>query len=109
MIVVLLLAPRAFGLGLANRPPPVPLLAVLEVPVIGFPFGGLAQKMASHLQFARAEFAIYLLACGPSRRRSPPGGWGERSRAVTAVLPAGFLIIPVMVIRVQQVWAGLLG
>src|SRR6266540_2130660 len=36
-------------------------------------------------------------------------GWGERSRAGTAVVAVGFLIMPVMVIRVQQVWAGPVG
>jgi DNA-binding LytR/AlgR family response regulator len=32
--------------------------------------------------------------------------WGERSRAAAAVIALAFLITPVMVLRVKQVWAG---
>jgi len=89
-IVALLLAAWALGLVLANRPPGVPLLAggaVLEALLIGFLVGGLVQMAGSQRHFTR----------------------GERTRAGTAVIAAGFLIMPVMVIRVQQVWAGPVG
>ena len=56
----------------------------------------------------RAEFVIYLLAC-VAVPAAAAWGWGERGRAGTAVLAVGFLIMPVMVIRVQQVWAGPVG
>jgi hypothetical protein len=112
MIVALLLAAWAFGLVLANRPPGVPILAggaVLEALLVGFLVGGIAQMVASHRHFARAEFVIYLLACVAIPPAATAWGWGERSRAGTAVLAVGFLIMPVMVIRVQQVWAGPIG
>jgi len=112
MAVALLLAAWAFGLVLANRPPGVPLLAggaVLEALLIGFLIGGIAQMIGSHREFARAEFVIYLLACVAIPPAAAGWGWGERSRAGTAVLAVGFLIMPVMVIRVQQVWAGPVG
>ena len=112
MAVALLLAAWAFGLVLANRPPGAPLLAggaVLEALLIGFLIGGIAQMIGSHREFARAEFVIYLLACVAIPPAAAWWGWGERSRAGTAVLAVGFLIMPVMVIRVQQVWAGPVG
>ncbi len=112
MAVALLLAAWAFGFVLANRPPGVPLLvggAVLEALLIGFLIGGITQMTGSHRQFARAEFVIYLLACVAIPPAAAAWGWGERSRAGTAVLAVAFLIMPVMVIRVQQVWAGPVG
>jgi hypothetical protein len=112
MAVALLLAAWAFGLVVANRKPGALLLAggaVLEALLIGFLVGGIVQMAASHRHFARAEFVIYLLACVAIPPVAAAWGWGERSRAGTAVIAVGFLIMPVMVIRVQQVWAGPLG
>ena len=112
MIVALVLAAWAFGLVLANRPLGRPLLAggaVLEALLAGFLIGGIAQMAGSHRVFARAEFVMYLLACVAIPPAAAAWGWGERSRAGTAVLAVAFLITPVMVIRVQQVWAGPLG
>jgi hypothetical protein len=112
MVVALVLAAWAFGLVLANRPPAVRLLAggaVLEALLIGFLIGGIAQMAGSHRHFARAEFVGYLLACVAIPPAAAVWGWGERSRAGTAVLAVAFLIMPVMVIRVQQVWAGPVG
>jgi hypothetical protein len=110
MIVALALAAWAFVLVIANRPPAVSLLAggaVLEVLLIGFLIGGIVQMAGSHRHFARAEFVLYLLACVAIPPIAAAWAWGERSRAGTAVLAAGFLIMPVMVIRVHQVWAGI--
>ena len=112
MAVALLLAALAFGLVLANRPPGALLLAggaVLEALLIGFLIGGLAQMAGSHREFARAEIVMYLVACVAIPPAAAAWGWEERSRAGTAVLALAFLIMPVMVIRVQQVWAGPLG
>ena len=109
MAVALVLAAWAFGLVVANRRPGVLLLAagaVLEALLIGFLIGGIAQMAGSHREFARAEFVIYLLACVAIPPAAAAWGWGERSRAGTAVSAFAFLIMPVMVIRVQQVWAG---
>jgi hypothetical protein len=112
MAVALVLAAWTFGLVVANRPPGVPLLAggaVLEVLLVGFLVGGIAQMIGSHRHFARAEFVIYLLACMAIPPAAAAWGWGERGRAGTAVIAFAFLIMPVMVIRVQQVWAGPVG
>ena len=112
MAVALVLAAWSLGLVLANRLPGAPLLAggaVLEALLVGFLIGGIAQMIGSHRHFARAEFVIYLLACVAIPPIAAAWGWGERSRAGTAVLAIGFLIMPIMVIRVQQVWAGPVG
>ena len=110
--VALLLAAWAFGLVVVNRQPRIALLAgaaVLEALLIGFLVGGIAQMLGSHRVFARAEFVIYLLACVAIPPAAAAWGLGERGRAGTAVLAAAFLIMPVMVLRVQQVWAGPVG
>ena len=112
MAVALVLAAWAFGLVLANRRVGLPLLAggaVLEALLIGLLVGGIVQMIGSHREFARAEFVIYLVACVAILPAAAAWGLGERSRAGTAVLALGFLIMPVMVIRVQQVWAGPVG
>ncbi len=112
MIVALVLAAWAFGLVLANRPPGAPLLvggAVLELLLIGFLIGGIVQMVGSHREFARIEFVGYLLASVAIPPAVALWAWGERTRAGTAVLAVGFLVMPVMVLRVQQVWAGPLG
>jgi len=112
MVVALVLAVWAFGLVLANRPPGVLLLAggmLLEALLIGFLIGGIVQMVGSHRAVARAEFVGYLLACVAIPPAAAAWAWGERSRAGTAVLAVGFLIMPVMVIRVQQVWVGPVG
>jgi hypothetical protein len=110
--VALLLAVWASGLVVAKRQPTTGLLAggaVLEALLVGFLIGGIVQMIGSHREFARAEFVIYLLACVAIPPTAAAWGRGERGRAGTAVLAAGFLIMPVMVLRVQQVWAGPVG
>jgi hypothetical protein len=110
--VALALAAWAFGLVIANRPPGIAILAggaVLEVLLIGFFIGGIVQMAGSSRHFAHAEFVGYLLACVAIPPAAAAWGWGERNRAGTAVLAVAFLIMPVMVIRVQQVWAGPIG
>jgi hypothetical protein len=111
-VVALLLAVWASGLVVANRRPGTALLAggaVLEALLIGFLVGGIAQMIESRRVFARAEFVIYLVACVAIPPAAAAWGRGERGRAGTAVLAFGFLIMPVMVLRVQQVWAGPVG
>ena len=110
--VALVLAAWAFGLVVANRPPGAALLAggaALEALLFGFLIGGIVQMIGSHRVFARAEFVIYLLACVAIPPAAAAWGLGERGRAGTAVVAAGFLIMPVMMLRVQQVWAGPVG
>ena len=112
VVVSLLLAGWTFGLVVANRPPAVSLLvgaAVLEAMMFGFLIGGLVQMIGSTREFARAEFVGYLVACVAILPAAVVWGWEEKSRSGTAVLAVAFLIMPVMVYRVQQIWAGPVG
>ncbi|MDQ1536925.1 MAG: hypothetical protein QOE58_1318, partial [Actinomycetota bacterium] len=71
--------------------------------------GGVVQMVASDRQFARLEFVGYLLGCLAIPPLAFYWGWGEKSRSGTVVIALGFLITPIMVLRVQQVWAGSVG
>jgi len=112
IVVALLLAAWALVLATANRPPGFPLLgagAVLEVLLVGFAAGGFVQMAATDRVFARAVFVGYLLGCLAIPPIAAAWAWEEKSRAGTVVFALGFLLTPVMVVRVQQVWAGPVG
>jgi hypothetical protein len=112
VIVSLLLGLWALWLVVTDRPPSVPLVAggaVLELLLLGFLVGGVVQMARSDHQFARVEFVGYLVACLLIPPAAVAWGWGEKSRSGTAVIAVGFLIMPVLVLRVQQVWAGPVG
>lgn len=99
-------------LVIANRPPGRAALiaaALLELLLIGFLVGGIVQMLGTDRDFARWEFVLYLLACAAV---VPLAAWwvrDERSRAAAGVLAVVYLVLPVMVVRVQQVWAGPVG
>jgi hypothetical protein len=110
--VALLFAAWALICAASNRRPTLLLLAAgvaLELLLLGFVVGGVVQMAESARQLARAEFVGYLLAC----LAIPPLAFywasGEKSRSGTLVIALAFLITPVMVLRVQQVWAGSVG
>ena len=111
-IVALLFAAWALVLAAANRHPRTPLLAagaVLEALLVVFAIGGVVQMVGSAHDFARAEFVGYLLGCLAIPPLAFSWAWGEKSRAGAFVIALGFLITPVMILRVQQVWAGPFG
>jgi hypothetical protein len=62
--------------------------------------------LTSDRDFARLEFVGYLLL-SPT---IPVGAWwwvrGDTSRAASAILLVVALVMPVLVVRIQQVWAG---
>lgn len=109
MVVALVLAVWALVLAALNRRPGVALLigaAVLEAMLVVFLIGGIVQMVGSDRSFARAEFVVYLLGTLAIPLLAYLWAWGERSRTGPLVIALAFLITPVMVIRVQQVWAG---
>jgi DNA-binding LytR/AlgR family response regulator len=111
-VVALLFAATALILAAANRHPGVPLLAagaLLEALLVVFAIGGVVQMIGSGHDFARAEFVGYLLGCVAIPPMAFIWAWGEKSRAGAFVVALAFLITPVMILRVQQVWAGPLG
>jgi hypothetical protein len=109
IVVSLLLFAWAVVLVIVNRPPGRLLIggaAVLEVMLIAFAVGGIVQMVGTDRGFARLEFVGYLLAVAAV---VPAAVWwirGEESRAGSAVLAVVFGLMPVLVVRVQQVWEG---
>lgn len=108
IVVSLLLAAWSVVLLLVNRPGGRPLLAgmaLLELTAIAYAVLGVAQ-LFSDRSFDKATFVGYLLALVAI----PPGAawwsWGERSRAATGVLLVVFLVVPFLVLRLQQIWSG---
>lgn len=73
---------------------------------IAFAIGGIAQMVGSDREFARLEFVGYLVLSP----LIPLGAWwwvrGDTTRAASAILLVVALVMPVLVIRIQQVWAG---
>ena len=112
IVVSLLLAAWAVVLLIVNRPPGRALwaaLGVLELLLVAFLIGGVVQMLGSDREFARLEFVLYLLGCAAV---VPLAGWwvkDEKSRAAAVVLAVVLLVLPVMIVRVQQVWAGPVG
>jgi RsiW-degrading membrane proteinase PrsW (M82 family) len=111
-VVALLLAAWALISAALNRPRGLALLAgglALEVLLLVFAIGGVVQMARSDRTFARAEFVGYLLGLLAIPPFAFYWSWGEKSRSGTMVIALAFLITPVMVLRVQQVWAGSVG
>ena len=109
MVVSLLLGMWSVVQLVQGRPPGRVLLVgslVVEVMLIVFLVGGIVQMIATDRELARVEFIIYLLAMAALL---PIAIWwtsGENSRAAAGVLAVVFFLLPILVIRVQQVWAG---
>lgn len=109
IVVSLLLALWAAVLVIMNRPPGRALwigLGALEVLLIGFLVGGVVQMLGTDRDLPRLEFVLYLLGCAAI---VPLAGWwvrDEKSRAAAGVLTVVLVVLPVMIVRVQQVWAG---
>lgn len=68
--------------------------------------GGIIQMFGTDREFARAEFVGYLLLSP----LIPLGAWwwskNDETRAGSGVLLVVGLVMPVLVVRIQQVWAG---
>ena len=112
IVVALIFAALALILAALDRPAGLGVLAggaVLEALLMIFAVGGVVQMVGSGHDFARAEFVGYLLGALVIPPLAFYWARGERSRSGTLVIALAFLITPVMVLRVQQVWAGSVG
>jgi hypothetical protein len=111
-VVSLLFAGWALICAATNRRPTLLLFAaavLLEALLLGFAVGGVVQMAGTARHFARPEFVGYLLGALVIPPLAFYWARGERSRSGTLVIALAFLITPVMVLRVQQVWAGSVG
>lgn len=81
-------------------------MLVITALFVIFAIGGITQMVMSDRDFARLEFVGYLLLSP----LIPVGAWwwvrGDTTRAGSAILLVVALVMPVLVIRIQQVWAG---
>jgi hypothetical protein len=95
-----------------NRPPGRFLFAgslLLEVLLLAYLVVGIVAVLTADREVAGVELLIYLLAMVALL---PLAIWwtsGESGRAAAGVLAVVFLLMPVLVVRVQQVWAGVSG
>ena len=68
--------------------------------------GGIVQMLGSDREFARLEFVGYLILAP----LIPLGSWwwtkGDTTRIGSAIVLIVGLVMPVLVLRIQQVWAG---
>lgn len=80
--------------------------AVLECLLVVLLVVGVSAMLATNRDLERATFVAYLVGLLVVPPVAVAWSRGERSRYGTGVLLAGLLIVPVMVFRVQQVWAG---
>ena len=109
IVVALILGVWALVLAAMNKLPNVPLLvgaALLELMLLIFVIGGIVQMIQTDHSFSKLEFLAYLLGCLVIPPLGIAWSWGEKSRSGMVVIAIAFLIMPIMIVRVQQVWAG---
>ncbi len=79
---------------------------VLAAMFIIFAIGGIVQMLGTDREFARLEFVGYLIFSP----LIPIGSWwwtrGDQTRIGSAIVMVVGLVMPVLVVRIQQVWAG---
>jgi len=109
-IVASLVAALVAGVHLmVNRPPGRALwavIAVVEAAVIVFVVWGFIQLPSAPAAGVGLELVLYLIGLAVVL---PATSWwirDEKSRGAAAVLVIALLVVPIMVVRVQQVWAG---
>lgn len=108
IVASLVLAAAAVVLLIANRPPNRIMwaaLGVLEVLLLGLLAWGIVEMVGRATDFARLEFVLYLIGVAAIVPLAALWVRDEKSRAAAAVLLVVLLVVPVMVVRVQQVWA----
>ncbi|WP_206518130.1 hypothetical protein [Rhodococcus sp. X156] len=81
-------------------------LALVEVALVVQAVVGISKIFGEHRHIASATFVGYLLG---ALLILPAAGWwslAERSRWGVGVLMVGCLVIPVLVVRMNQIWSG---
>ena len=79
---------------------------VLAALLVVLAIGGIVQMVATDRDFARLEFVGYVVLSP----MIPIGSWwwtrGDSTRVGSAIVMVVALVLPVLVLRIQQVWAG---
>ena len=107
--VYLLLAVWAGIHVLINKPVTLTFAVVSGIAIVMqliFLIGGISQMNNTTEEFSRPEFVGYLVG---SLAIPPAALWWTRNdtqRTGAGVLCLVFLIMPILIIRIQQVWAG---
>jgi len=112
IVVSLALAVWALVLVILDRPVGTALLVavgVLECLVVALLVVGLVQMVGTDRTMERATFVGYLVAAVLIPPIAAVWSLGERTRYGTTVLLVALLVMPVMVLRIQQVWTGPVG
>ena len=84
-------------------------MLLAEAMQVIFTIGGVSQMLSSGHDVPRAEFVGYLLGM---LAIPPVALWwarGDTPRIGAGIMCVVYLVMPVLVLRVQQVWAGPLG
>jgi len=68
--------------------------------------GGIVQMINSDQSFARLEFLGYLLGIVAIPPIGISWAWDEKSRSGPVVAAVVFVVIPIMIVRSQQVFSG---
>lgn len=110
IIASLLMAAWAFVHLLIGRPMSRALHAsqlVVTAMFIVLAIGGIVQMLGTDREFARLEFVGYLILSP----LIPIGSWwwtrGDETRIGSAIVMSVGLVMAVLVVRIQQVWAGI--
>jgi len=109
IVASLVLCAGAIALLVADKSPGPGawwLLGALEVGVLGFVAWGVASLVTTTEPVPVAELVGYLFGLAVA---IPAAAWwirDERTRAAAGVLVVVLLVVPFLVVRVQQIWAG---
>jgi hypothetical protein len=108
-IIVAALVVAGFSglMALLDRPPgPLHLLglAVVELTLLIQTVVAMARMLTGDRPDGMATFVGYLLTAVLVPPLAALFGWAERSRWGSVIIAVAFLIVPAMVLRLQQVW-----
>lgn len=110
IIVAALLAAAVSGLmALLDRPPrPVQLvgLSLVELLLLVQAVTAMGRMFTGDRPEQLATFVGYLLTVLLIPPLATLLGWSERTRWGSVIVAVGCLVVPVMVVRLQQVWHG---
>lgn len=108
IIAALAVALWSLGLVVLNKPPntaTIGLLALLELALLGQVVLGIVNLATTDRDVTGATFVGYLIGSLLIIPVTTFWALAERTRWGTAVLVFGCLVIPVLIVRLNQIWA----